>query len=442
MLLEADWTAGDLARSINSEGRAQSLNLRYDRTSVAHWLSGSRPRPPVPQLAAAVLTRRLRRPVLPGDTGLTGEVFAPDHSTDGTGPGEDPLTRLISLTRADVLPTTRAALTRLLYAPVPVAPPTSPAGSDLPPSRLPGIGVRPGDARVRKLGEMAAIFARQMDHHGGGHARSALAAYLTDDVAGLLTRPADEAARRELLTHTAQLTHLLANMTADTGRHALAQRYLLTALDLGRQAQDSRTSGITLRALSLQALERGYLRAAADLADAAVDTAAAHASGSTRAFLLTQRALTHACGRRRREALRDLSDAEDVHAPALEGQGPFAAYPRDGFHYQRGEILLALNELPQALKAFESSARHRRPHDHRLAALTQARRAETLLRLGQLDAACAAWGFFLQHYPQLRSARADHALNRLRAGLRPYARHPGAAHILDITQVVARAKAL
>ncbi|MFE0422575.1 tol-pal system YbgF family protein [Streptomyces sp. NPDC058953] len=438
LLLEANWTARELAQAINSEGSAQSRHLRYDRTSVAHWLRGSRPRPPVPQLAAAVFARRLRRPVLPDDTGLAQDDAEPgqDAEPKEKDPEGDPLTRLISLTRADVLPTTRSALTRMIYTPAAVAPPTWSAKRAPFPARS-GTG-GPAAADARGLEEMASVFARQMDHRGGGHARSALAAYLTDDAAGLLARSSDEAQRRDLLTHTAELSHLLAKMTFDTDFHALAQSYLLTALDLSHQAHDRRTYAITLRALSLQALERGHPQAAADLADAAVRTAPQDISGDTRAFLLAQRALTHAHGRRHHEALTDLIDAERHHTPDTESQGPFATYPRAGFHYQRGEILLALDELPQALRAFDSSTRHRRPHGHRQTALTQARRAETLLRLGHLDAACKAWGTFLQHYPLLRSARADSALARLQAHLRPYTRHPHTTHVLDIAQAFSR----
>ncbi|MFE7129721.1 tol-pal system YbgF family protein [Streptomyces sp. NPDC057638] len=441
LLLEADWTARELAEAINSEGSAQSLNLRYDRTSVAHWLRGSRPRPPVPQLIAAVFARRLRRPVLPGDTGLVHEGIEPgqDSKPNETEPEDDPLARLVSLTRADVLPTTRSALTRMIYTPASITPPTWPA-TRAPSPGPPSGTIGPQTADTRALEEMAVVFARQMGHRGGGHGRSALAAYLTDDAATLLARSSDGAQHRGLLVQTAELSHLLAKMTFDTDFHALAQSYLLTALDLAHQAHDRRTYAITLRTLSLQALERGHPQAAADLADAAVHTAPQEISGATRAFLLAQRALTHAHGRRHHEALTDLIDAEHHHDPDPKGQGPFATYPRAGFHYQRGEILLALDELPQALQAFDSSTHHRRPHDNRQIALTQARRAETLLRLGHLDAACNAWHAFLQHYPLLRSTRADSALARLQTNLRPYLRHPHAAHAHDTAQALSRTR--
>lgn len=66
LIAEADWTAGELARAVNGLGMAQGLCLRYDRTSVAHWLTGSRPRPrslilsPPPSLSdwAALSCRR------------------------------------------------------------------------------------------------------------------------------------------------------------------------------------------------------------------------------------------------------------------------------------------------------------------------------------------------------------------------------------------------
>ncbi|GFN09273.1 hypothetical protein Smic_78290 [Streptomyces microflavus] len=68
---EARWTNGDLAREVNRLGTLHGLRLAYDRTAVAHWLSGTRPRPPVPELVAEVLSHRLGQLVTPEWTGLT-----------------------------------------------------------------------------------------------------------------------------------------------------------------------------------------------------------------------------------------------------------------------------------------------------------------------------------------------------------------------------------
>ncbi|MDG4862527.1 hypothetical protein P8605_30765, partial [Streptomyces sp. T-3] len=70
LLAEARWSAGDLARTVNAEGARSGVDLRYDRTAVAHWLQGSRPRAPVPELVARVLGQHLGRPIRPVDAGL------------------------------------------------------------------------------------------------------------------------------------------------------------------------------------------------------------------------------------------------------------------------------------------------------------------------------------------------------------------------------------
>src|SRR5437868_8378711 len=61
LLAEASWTGQELARAVNALGAETGMILTYDRTSVAHWLRGTRPRPPVPALISEVFTRRLGR---------------------------------------------------------------------------------------------------------------------------------------------------------------------------------------------------------------------------------------------------------------------------------------------------------------------------------------------------------------------------------------------
>ncbi|MFD7512563.1 hypothetical protein ACFV5N_24940, partial [Streptomyces sp. NPDC059853] len=48
LLREAGWTQQELARAVNTLGTETGTPLRYDRTAVAHWLSGTQPRHPVP----------------------------------------------------------------------------------------------------------------------------------------------------------------------------------------------------------------------------------------------------------------------------------------------------------------------------------------------------------------------------------------------------------
>lgn len=70
LLTEAKWTGEALAQAVNALGVEVGLSLRYRRAAVSHWLSGMRPRPPVPDLVAEALSRRLNRSVTANATGL------------------------------------------------------------------------------------------------------------------------------------------------------------------------------------------------------------------------------------------------------------------------------------------------------------------------------------------------------------------------------------
>ncbi|MEV0375366.1 hypothetical protein AB0I10_37315 [Streptomyces sp. NPDC050636] len=430
LLTEANWNAGELACAINDLGRAQGLSLHYDRTAVAHWLTGSRPRSPVPDLAAQALSHRTGRLITTEETGLA----PPRH--DGPTPTAiaieaDPVTALVTLARSDTDPTHRTALTHSIYS---LTNPAIPAWSEegcpaSPPARSGRRRATSADAQ--RLDGMIRIFARLAACHGGAHARSALAAYLADDVSPLLTRRAPRALQLDLLTYAAQLTHLLATMTTDAGHHRLAQHYYTAALGLSRQADNRTTYAITLRAMSTQALQLGHLTHAARLAEAATDAAGRNVPSAVKAFVLIQHALTDAHNRQPRKALTRLAAAETHHEKASGPPGPFTSYPRADLDYQRAATLLVLGHHTNALEALTSSADRRVPSQHRPVALTHARLAGTYLQVGHLEAACAHWRHFLQHYPHLQSHTADQALTQLQAHLRPHSRHPAARSLLQ-----------
>ncbi|MQS09574.1 hypothetical protein FNX48_021080, partial [Streptomyces sp. IF17] len=89
LLDEADWTQEALARSVNAIGSEIGCPLRYDRTAVAHWLAGTLPREPVPELAAEALSRRIGRPVTPEAAGFgTAAARSPARAT-ASGPTHD-----------------------------------------------------------------------------------------------------------------------------------------------------------------------------------------------------------------------------------------------------------------------------------------------------------------------------------------------------------------
>ena len=71
---------------------------------------------------------------------------------------------------------------------------------------------------------------------------------------------------RSLLRATAELARLVGWMTHDVGRHALAQRYLIQALQLAEAAGDRALMSETLAAMSQQATYMNEQRDAVDLA--------------------------------------------------------------------------------------------------------------------------------------------------------------------------------
>lgn len=52
LLKEAGWPNHNLAQAVNRVAAETGVSLCYDRTSASHWLSGTRPRPPVAAVAA------------------------------------------------------------------------------------------------------------------------------------------------------------------------------------------------------------------------------------------------------------------------------------------------------------------------------------------------------------------------------------------------------
>ncbi|MFJ8584303.1 tol-pal system YbgF family protein [Streptomyces sp. NPDC093595] len=438
LLAEADWSGAELARAVNTLGAAQGLALRYDRTAIAHWLTGSRPRPAIAELVAQAFTRRCERLVTAADTGLVQAPYAAASPAAPGQHGQDAAQRLTGLCRADVDPAQRPAVVRSLYSPgIP------PGLGTFEPAPMPASRLHRRDrpytaADVEILHSMASTFADLTERYGGAHARSSLSAYLADDISRLLmARASSPEVRRELFAGAAQLTHLLARMSCDAGHVGLAQRYYGVALGLTREAHDARLYAVTLRAMSVQAQSLGYHRRADHLADAAVTVAGPDADPATRSFLLSQRALTHARMHRRSAAVADLIAAEEQHDRAnTTCGGPFTHYPRAGLDYQRAQTFLALGDFSQATRALSAAAQGRCESQRRANALTHARLAETLLHTGQLEASCVHWHTLMDHYPYLRSVPVARAFSHMRRLLRPH------QHQRHVAAVLRRARAL
>ncbi len=415
LLDEADWTQGALARAVNALGGEIGADLRYDRTAVAHWLAGTRPRHPVPQLAAEALTRRLGRTI---STEAAGFPTAPDEPAS-----VDPVGRFVALCRANADATHRTPLQQRPYQVAEAVVPRAP--------RLPEPAERLGSrtADTTGLHDAVTFFAASIDTHGGRHARSALAAYLADDVTPLLTASQPARLRRELLVAASRLAFLLARMYEDGQRHGVAQRYYTHAHWLAGESGDRTSWSVVLRAMSAQAQRLGHLPSALQLADAAA-CGARGAPAAQQSYVQAQLAVALGVSGDRRGALAALNRAERAAERADSGSAPFDRYPRAALLFQTSTVLEALGDLAGALGALRRAAGERAPSDVRGHALTQARCGQLLLRTGRLDEACAAWESFLVARERLRSGDAERALRDMRQALRPHRNRKRAAELL------------
>ncbi|MEY9877367.1 tetratricopeptide (TPR) repeat protein [Streptacidiphilus sp. MAP12-33] len=420
---EAGWSGAALARAVNRAGAEIGLTLRYDRTSVAHWMAGTRPPASVAGVVAEALARQLGRPLRLADIGL-----APEASERVPAVAARPA--LVDLAELDtVQPRTRPYR---LGSPEPAPTAPHPLGAP-PPARgasgahrrrapEPAGGPTAGRtaervtlAHVRDARNMLRTFTAVDCAYGGGHSRAALTGFLRSGVAEWLAATAAPRTRRELLLVASELTRLAGSMCHDEQRHGVAQGYYQAAARLSAEADDAQGQAAALCALSAQAHELGHRDHALTLAEAAT----CHRSRlpAWLAAAVAGQLAVAAAGRGERHRALTLLDRS---AELLGRAKPEGDYHRAAHEHHQSEVLSALGDRTGAVAALRRSVRLRPQEERRARATGNARLAELLLDGGALEPACAAWHAFLDDWPLLRSARADRAARTLRSRLRPF----------------------
>ncbi|MBM7814748.1 hypothetical protein [Saccharothrix algeriensis] len=412
---EARWTHHNFALAVNRVALEAGVVLHYDRTTVSHWLSGSRPRPPVPAFVAQALSRRTGRFVSVADTGLADCTAndLPSGCDGGSG-----ATALLELVAADLDPARRAVLREQPFRVDWVVAPDWPGDPD---RRRPGAPPAPGaaDATVAAMAALNRAFTATHQAFGGGHARLALAAYLATDVRARLELHRGRE-RRGLLGATAALAHLIGLMCFDDLHHNLAQRYFRAALRLTAEAEDAAERAAVLCGMSAQAFFLGHHREAALLADTAAERAGGQAPPRARAALLGQAAVAHAALARRRDALARLAKAERCLDEVDGTRQPPGRTERADLAHHAGQALALLRDDPRAELALRRSLRLRPEGERRSRMLTTHQLTDLQLRHGRFEQACATWRKFLDDYPHIRSARVDRAFRAIHRQLREH----------------------
>ncbi len=301
-----------LASRVQAVAREHGTELRCTHVDVRRWLDGVTPRPATALYIAVALSRKAGTRVTADDIGMGSSGASAtlesglDYPEDGTLAGQ----RLLGLTRRELA----GDLAALGAAVVPAAWPTPMLKWLL--SRPEPLHVRDagrinvGDSDVAAVRATAQMFMTMDFQFGGGHARAALAQYFANDVCPLLDGRYTEQVGRKLYSAAAEVAQLLGWTAYDTGRHGLAQSYLIQALKLAQEAGDRMMGGRLLANMSHQATYLGNFEQAVQLARAAQEGARNAASATTMAMFLAMEARAHAGNRDDAACSQALREAE------------------------------------------------------------------------------------------------------------------------------------
>ncbi|MCP9958323.1 MULTISPECIES: hypothetical protein [Streptomyces] len=466
-----------LARRVNDLGAQRGLTLRYDKTSVARWVSkGMIPQGAAPHLIAAAIGQKLGRPVPLHEIGLADadptpevglafprdvgeavrsatELYRLDLAGRRAGGGgiwqslagsfavsayAVPASRWL-ITPAD--PSVERRVPRAGGGPaagaVPVAAAEEPPAGSAP--------ARVGHSDVAKLREAAEDARRWDSKYGGGDWRSSMVPEcLRMEAAPLLLASYSDEVGRALFGATAELTRLAGWMAFDTGQQEAAQRYYIQALRLARAAADVPLGGYVLASMSLQATYRGFADEGVDLAQAAVERNRGLATARTMSFFRLVEARAHAKAGDAAAAGAALRAAEGWLERSRDGDADpswLGFYSYDRFAADAAECYRDL-KAPRQVRRFTEQAlscpteEYVRSHGLRLVVGAVAE-----LESGNLDAACAAGTRAVEVAGRISSARTTEYVRDLLHRLEPYGDEPRVAELRELARPLLTAPA-
>ncbi|MEV4684037.1 MFS transporter [Streptomyces kurssanovii] len=455
-----------LARRVNDLGAQRGLTLRYDKTSVARWVSkGMVPQGAAPHLIAAAIGAKLGRPVPLHEIGLADADPAPEVGLAFPRDVGEAVKSATELYRLD-LAGRRAGgggIWQSLAGSFAVSAYATPAsrwlitpadasverlfdatgGSSLssdPSSGSPDVPdgtetadaadtpARVGHSDVAKLREAAEDARRWDSKYGGGDWRSSMVPEcLRVDAAPLLLGSYSDEVGRALFGATAELTRLAGWMAFDTGQQEAAQRYYIQALRLARAAADVPLGGYVLASMSLQATYRGFADEGVDLAQAALERNRGLATARTMSFFRLVEARAHAKANDAAAAGAALKAAEGWLERSREGDGDpswLGFYSYDRFAADAAECYRDL-KAPRQVRRFTEQALSRPTEEYvRSHGLRLVVSAVAELESGNLDAACAAGTRAVEVAGRISSARTTEYVRDLLHRLEPYGDEP------------------
>ncbi|MEV4973289.1 MFS transporter [Streptomyces scopuliridis] len=457
-----------LARRVNDLGAQRGLTLRYDKTSVARWVSkGMVPQGAAPHLIAAAIGAKLGRPVPLHEIGLADADPAPEVGLAFPRDVGEAVRAATELYRLDLagrragsggiwqslagsfaVSAYATPASRWLITPADSSVARDAAVAEAAQGAHGGSGgavdasgpgevtpLRVGHSDVAKLREAASDARRWDSKYGGGDWRSSMVPEcLRVDAAPLLLGAYSDEVGRGLFGATAELTRLAGWMAFDTGQQEAAQRYYIQALRLARAAADVPLGGYVLASMSLQATYRGFADEGVDLAQAALERNRGLATARTMSFFRLVEARAHAKAGDAVAAGASLKAAEGWLERSREGDADpswLGFYSYDRFAADAAECYRDL-KAPRQVRQFTEQALSRpteefvRSHGLRLVVSAVAE-----LESGNLDAACAAGTRAVEVAGRISSARTTEYVRDLLHRLEPYGDEPRVAELRE-----------
>ncbi|MGW1196185.1 MFS transporter [Streptomyces sp. NPDC002536] len=454
-----------LARRVNDLGAQRGLTLRYDKTSVARWVSkGMVPQGAAPHLIAAAIAGKLGRPVPLHEIGLADADPAPEVGLSFPRDVGQAVRSATELYRLDLAgrragggiwqslagsfsvsaystPASRWLITpadsSVAREPLQVVREGETGSSNGNDSSASGAGSsgpdcglvqRVGHSDVTKLREAADEARRWDSKYGGGDWRSSMVPEcLRVDAAPLLLGSYSDEVGRALFGATAELTRLAGWMAFDTGQQEAAQRYYIQALRLARAAADVPLGGYVLASMSLQATYRGYADEGVDLAQAALERNRGLATARAMSFFRLVEARAHAkagdaaaCG----AALKAAEGWLERSRPGDADPSWLDFYTQERFAADAAECYRDLR-MPRQVQRFTEQALARPTEEYvRSHGLRLVVSAVAELESGNLDAACAAGARAVEVAGRISSARTTEYVRDLLHRLEPYGHEP------------------
>lgn len=372
-------TMAAIADHINHVAAENGIRLSCSSTHIGNWLDGRVPRESTRPAVVEALAR------VSGRTDLTATQLGWPEAAPRLGPrpawDSDPITRLAQLARNDMLDPNAAMAEPYAVEALPLPQEPTPPWWSFADDTM--HAAAPCD--ITHIWGMTRSLFLTATRHGGGRGRSALSAYLLNEIVPHL-RATTGPTRPKLLHATSHLARVLGWMSADAGAEGQAQQYLVQALRLADEAGDPITRAHVLFHLFTQASHLGHVTLMGPLTDAAADAVRRGCNPRTRAAVTGQRALVLAAGGDRKGALNALHIAErDFERTDSRNESPwYEEFPHVCFMYMAGCALMRLGDMAGAESHLANALTQYHPNDAHMQALTTTVHARVQIAQGRL----------------------------------------------------------